>query len=140
MTNYQKMFKILFVDDDPVIHRLIQVFLKDWDVVYTFSAEDALNIMENENIQIVISDINMPSMSGMELLSKIKKRYGTTQVIILTGEGEIDNLFSALSLGANDFLLKPIDKESLENALKNTIDKISRWKNAMKEIFNRKRN
>ncbi|HPM01250.1 MAG TPA: response regulator [Candidatus Cloacimonadota bacterium] len=135
-----KLFPILFVDDDPLAHKLIESSFKDWKVFYAFSAEDALKLLEKENIQIVISDINMPGMSGIQFLEVIKKRYGTIQVIMITAEDEIENLINALSMGANDFLIKPVNKTQLEDALMNTIDKISRWKVAMKDLFNKARN
>ncbi len=133
-----KSFPILFVDDDQIVHKLVEVYLKNWKVFYAFSAEDALDILDKENIQIVITDINMPNMNGIELLKNIKKKHGTVQVIMLTGENDVEHLINALSQGANDFLLKPVTKEKIEEALSHTFEKISRWKKAMKEIFNKK--
>lgn len=135
-----EQFPILFVDDDPIAHKLIEVYLRSWKVFYAFSGEDALDILDKENIQIVISDINMPNMNGIELLKKIKSKHGTIQVIMLTGEDQVEYLINALSQGANDFLLKPITKEKVEEALENTMQKISRWKKAMKELFIKKTN
>lgn len=131
-------FPILFVDDDPIAHKLMEVYLRNWKVYYAYSGEDALDILDKENVQVVITDINMPNMNGIDLLKKIKKKHGTVQVIILTGENQIEYLISALSQGANDFLLKPVSKEKIEEALEYTLQKIKRWKTVMKQIFIKK--
>lgn len=135
----KQMFPILFVDDDILAHKMMEVFLKDWKVFYALSAEDALNIMDKENIQIVITDINMPEMNGIELMHRIKKKFGTTQIIIVTAEDDIEHLINALSAGANDFLLKPLTKDKIDSALENTVQKIARWKKAMKDLFDKNR-
>lgn len=133
-------FPILFVDDDPITLKFAEAFLKDWDVVFTDSGEKALELIETKNIQIIITDIKMPNMDGLTLLKKIKQIHGTIQVIVITQTSELDNLVTALAEGANDFLIKPLDKASLEQALTNTFKKINRWKKAMRELFKKRQN
>jgi len=130
---------ILFVDDDPVAHALIEDYLAGRKVHHAYSAEDALTLVENENISIVITDIYMEEMDGIELTRKIKKNRSTIQVIIITGDSETINLLNALDAGANDFLVKPLKKEKLINAVESTETKIQRWKDALKDLFSKKR-
>ncbi len=130
---------VLFVDDEPVTHRLVDALLKGWDVRHAYSGAEALKILDDENIHIVLSDIGMPGMDGITMLREIKRRRGTTQVIILTASEDVGDLINALEAGANDFLLKPLRKESILAALTNTTAKIDRWKSTMRELFNRKR-
>ena len=106
---------------------------------YAFSAEDALEAIDKEDIQVVITDISMPGMNGIELLRRIKKRHGAVQVIMVTASEELADLTDALEAGANDFLLKPLQREDMEIALKNTFAKINRWKIMMKSLYEKNR-
>ncbi|MCD4827965.1 MAG: response regulator [Candidatus Cloacimonetes bacterium] len=132
-------FPILFVDDDPTSHKIVQAQLVDWNIVYAFSAEEALDILSRENILIVITDIAMPGMNGIELLRRIKRTNGAIQVIIITATLDMDNLIHALEAGANDFLLKPLRRENLLQAIVNTLQKTRRWKKVMSELFEKRR-
>lgn len=132
-------FPVLYVDDDPISHKFVKAYLPEWEIRFASSAKEALQILEKENIQVVITDIQMPEMSGIDLLREIKRIHGTIQVIVVTSTTDIDNLINALSGGANDFLPKPLTKSDLEESLTNTFDKINRWKKAMRELFRKNR-
>ena len=129
----------LFVDDEPLAHKVIKKNLKDWNITSAFSGQEAMEILETNPIQLVVTDIGMPGMDGIELLQQIKKKNPIIQVIIVSGSEDIADLISTLEAGANDFLLKPLKKNELEDALLNTVSKIKRWKKTMKEIFINKR-
>lgn len=119
---------ILFVDDDPIIHRVVEKYLKNWNVTSVFSANEALEALENKNFVIVITDLRMPGMDGIELLREIKARYNNrVQVIVITVSDDLEDLVSALDGGASDFLLKPLKKEVLEEVLEHTLLRIDRW-------------
>lgn len=128
---------VLYVDDDPITHKFVQAYLSDWDMRSAMSGAEALEMLDKENIQIVITDIKMPGMDGIQLLREIKRVHGTVQVIMATSTSEIDHLIAALQAGANDFLTKPLSREDLEEALTNSLKKINRWKRAMRELFKR---
>ncbi|MDY6842560.1 MAG: response regulator [Thermodesulfobacteriota bacterium] len=130
---------ILFVDDDPLAHELIKKYLRDWDIQFAYSAEDALSILNRENILIVMTDIMMPGMDGITLLREIKKTRGLIQVIIVSASEELEDLMNALEVGANDFILKPLKKKDIEGALENSMAKITRWKTTMKTLFQKRR-
>ena len=120
--------KILVVDDERDIQTLFeQRFRKEirdkvLDFVFAFSGEDALlylNKLEHEAV-LILSDINMPGMSGLELLDRIKQTYKKPPpvVMMITAYGDQENLAMAKRLGADDFLTKPVDFALLKEKLK----------------------
>ncbi len=123
--------KILVVDDEKDVQTLFeQRFRKEiksgeMKFVFAFSGEDALaylNQLEHEAV-LILSDINMPGMSGLELLERIKKEYHKPPpiVMMITAYGDAENYSTAKRLGADDFLTKPVDFVSLKEKLKTTI-------------------
>lgn len=119
--------KILVVDDEQDIKTLFeQRFRKEIksqqaDFVFAFSGEEALiylNQLEHEAV-LILSDINMPGMSGLELLERIKKKYMKPPpvVMMITAYGDGENKRMAMSLGADDFLTKPVDFTMLKQKL-----------------------
>jgi CheY-like chemotaxis protein len=131
---------ILFVDDDPTAHMIARHYLKDWRLECVQSAKDALKALEEQNFVIVITDLIMPEMDGIELLHEIKQRYrNRVHVIVLTASDQLDNLIRALDGGANDFLLKPLKREELEEVLEHTLLRIQRWNRSMGLLLSRKK-
>ncbi|WDF57118.1 response regulator [Mucilaginibacter sp. KACC 22063] len=125
--------KILVVDDEADVQPLfLQRFRKEirnheYDFDFALSGEQALEYLEEKHSEVVIilSDINMPGMSGLELLTTIRHDYDNPPplVMMITAYGDEENHRSALEKGANDFLTKPLDfnllKEKLNKALHN---------------------
>jgi CheY-like chemotaxis protein len=120
--------KILVVDDEIDIKTLFeQRFRKEikegfLHFVFAFSGEEAIRYMrdyEHEAV-LILSDINMPGMSGLELLRHIKSRYATPPpiVMMITAYGDESNYTEAMKLGADDFLTKPVNFEALRQKLK----------------------
>jgi len=130
---------ILFVDDEPMAHVIMKHHLKNWNMESAYSAEEALEILNKRHILIIISDISMPGMDGIEFLREVRRRRGIVQVIIVTASNRIDDLINAFEAGATDFLLKPLKKEEIEEALENILAKINRWKTTMKALFHKKK-
>ncbi|MES2371181.1 MAG: response regulator [Bacteroidota bacterium] len=120
--------KVLVVDDEQDMQTLfLQRFRKEIrdgkvDFVFAISGEQALEYMkENDHEAILIlSDINMPGMSGLELLEKIKQKYVAPPpvVMMITAYGDAENYNTAIKLGADDFLTKPVDFALLKEKLK----------------------
>ena len=115
------MKKILIVDDEPDIQSLyLQRFRrklenKEWDFVFASSGEAALKaIAKNPDIQLVLTDINMPGMDGLELLGKIKALSYKTEVVVVSAYGDMKNIRKSMNRGAFDFITKPLDFEDLE--------------------------
>ncbi|MCB5953174.1 response regulator [Enterococcus sp. BWT-B8] len=119
--------RILIVDDEPLIANgvsgLIRQLELPLDIVHTvFSSEQALTICQSEKIDIVVTDINMPGLNGIELIKKIKSCQPDSQMIILTGFGSFDYAKEAMSLGLRFFLEKPVERVKLEQALSESIE------------------
>ncbi len=120
--------KILVVDDEADIQQLFeQRFRKEiksheFDFVFTFSASSALEYLDRmpHEVVLILSDINMPGMSGFDLLSEIKKKFKSPPpiVMMITAYGDEEKHREAIELGADDFLTKPLDFNLLKEKLK----------------------
>ncbi|MBK9257847.1 MAG: response regulator [Saprospiraceae bacterium] len=125
--------KILVVDDERDVKLLFeQRFRKEiksgeLDFAFAFSGEEALLYLNDHNREavLILSDINMPGMSGLELLKKIKQTYHKPPpvVMMITAYGDDENRNMANELGADDFLTKPLDFIGLKDKLKSLTDK-----------------
>src|SRR5512145_2073401 len=120
--------KILVVDDEPDLQALIsQKFRKqvrDHEYVFTFAESGAAALRELEadgDVDLVMTDINMPEMDGLTLLAKINERYPLIKSLIVSAYGDMANIRTALNRGAFDFITKPIDFQDLEITLGKTI-------------------
>jgi len=113
------MDKLLLIDDEPDILRVLSISLKadGYDVVSAQNGPEGIAAFEKEKPDIVITDIKMPGMDGIEVLKKIKDLNADTEVIIITGHGDIENAIEALKHGASDYINKPIRDEALAIAL-----------------------
>ncbi|MBU0992242.1 MAG: diguanylate cyclase [Proteobacteria bacterium] len=114
---------ILIVDDDTAIRESMQEFIQmsNFDVDTAASAEEAIEILEDKEIDVVITDIMMTGMSGLELTGIIKKNYNT-DVIVMTGFCADYSYEEAINKGANDFVFKPIRFEELILRLKRVLN------------------
>src|SRR5713226_3245759 len=120
--------KILVVDDEADVQPLfLQRFRKEirdheFDFSFALSGEDALNYLHTAHSEVVLilSDINMPGMTGIELLSRIRHEYETPPpvVMMITAYGDEENRHQAMENGANEFLTKPLDFTLLKEKLR----------------------
>ena len=123
--------KILVVDDEKDIQTLFQQKFRkeikegELDFVFAFSGEEALEFMKHNNHEavLILSDINMPGMSGLDLLKHIKAQYASPPpvVMMITAYGDDDNYNEAMKLGADGFLTKPVDFVLLKEKLKSNL-------------------
>ncbi len=120
------MSKILLIDDEEANVRVLSMSLRadGYDVVTAFSGEQGLEVFANESPDIVVTDIKMPGMDGIEVLKTIKERDPNSEVVIITGHGDIDNAIEALKHGASDFINKPVRDEAITVALQRAQDKL----------------
>ncbi len=118
--------KILLVDDEEGIRKVLSISLSDigYQVFTAENGEDALKIFRTENPPIVLTDIKMPGMDGIELLRKIKDENPDTEVIMISGHGDMDLAIKSLKYQAIDFVTKPINDDILEIALDRAHEKI----------------
>ena len=123
--------KILVVDDEMDVRTLFeQRFRKEirngeFQFAFAHSGEDALHYLNNQEQEaiLILSDINMPGMSGLQLLEEIKQKYHKPPpiVMMITAYGDAENYSQAMQLGADDFLTKPVDFTILKDKLKTTL-------------------
>jgi len=107
---------VLLVDDEvPFVETMTKRLIKrDLNVNTAFSGKEALEVLDkNRNTDVVILDVKMPGMDGIETLGEIKKTYPLTEVVMLTGHGTIESAIEGMKRGAYDYLLKPCDIEQL---------------------------
>jgi PAS domain S-box-containing protein len=119
------MDKLLLIDDEPDILRVLSMSLKadGYHVITAQNGLEGIAAFEKEKLDIVITDIKMPGMDGIEVLKKIKALNADTEVIIITGHGDIENAIEALKYGASDFINKPVRDEALAIALSRAREK-----------------
>ncbi len=120
------MIKILVVDDEKSVQRLyLQRFRKeiragDVELSFAFSGDEALQFLnqgDELDVTMVLSDINMPKMSGLELLQIVRQRYPKLKVLIITAYVDENNREKAINLGADDYLAKPINFKELKEKI-----------------------
>jgi len=117
---------LLLVDDEEDIRDVLQLPLEDlgYEVLTAENAETALSLFRSRRPDIVLTDIKMPGMDGIELLQEIKKESPDTEVIMITGHGDMDLAIKSLKNEATDFVIKPIHVESLEISLDRAEERI----------------
>ena len=106
---------IMLVDDEAIIRKTMAIKLKDegFTVLSAASGSEALELLPKQTVHMVITDLMMEGMDGIEVLKKVKSHNQEIAVIILTGYGELTSAIDALRLGAEDYLLKPCDLNEL---------------------------
>jgi len=119
--------QILLVDDEEGIRKVLSISLADkgYHVSAAKDGLEALNIFRETGPTIVLTDIKMPGMDGIQLLKEIKKESPRTQVIMITGHGDMKLAIQSLKFDATDFVTKPIDDDVLEIALKRANERIT---------------
>lgn len=117
---------ILLVDDEDGIRNVLGIALADsgYKVFTAASGEEALKLFRSHAPLLVLTDIKMPGMGGIELLKMIKEENADAQVIMMTGHGDMDLAVKSLQCDAADFVTKPINDEALEVALKRAQERI----------------
>ncbi len=117
------MEKILVVDDEHSIRFTLEIFLEDegYHVETAENADEALSLIQHNDFDVILSDIILPRMSGIDLLRQIRNIAPGTQVIMMTGEPTLDTVTEALRLGAVDYLQKPVSKHNIIKAVQNAL-------------------
>lgn len=124
--------KLLIVDDEIVVQRsCVDIFTEKrsrydikYDVKTVSSADEALRLLETETFDIVLTDLKMPGLPGIELIVKIKNKHPETAIIVITGFSTVHTAVEAMKLGATDFIPKPFTPDEILNAVENAAVKI----------------
>jgi DNA-binding NtrC family response regulator len=124
--------KILAVDDQPHMLVLIERIIKErtpYSIVTTNNPLEVPKMLANENFDLIVSDLKMPGMDGLEILDFVHKNKRNEKVIIITAFGELETAIQAMQRGAFDYITKPFKKEQIMY----TIDRAMTWQNMVKE-------
>lgn len=127
------MYNLLIVDDEPIIRRGIKslAILSEIGINKIFeagNAEKCLEIIDKEQIDIIMLDINMPNTDGLTLAKMLKEKNQNFAIIMVTGYDYFEYMQTAIRLGVDDYLLKPVNKTDIELLLRRMIDKIEKNK------------
>ncbi len=129
MSEAQQSYTILVIEDDPLVRKGIAVYLESTSNHKIFQAKDGqegLEIFRRAAPDLVLTDLRLPKLDGMELLSSIREKSPDTPVIIVSGMGTLEDAVKALHLGARDYITKPIsDMAILSHAIKQALEQLS---------------
>jgi DNA-binding NtrC family response regulator len=126
------MGRILAVDDELDMLALLKMIIEgysDHQVVVTNNPLEASELLEKESFDLILTDLKMPGMDGMEVLAKAKERDEDALVLVITAYGSLESAEEAVTKGAFDFITKPFRKEQILLA----IDKAMRWREMVRQ-------
>ena len=113
---------IIIVDDEDKERRVISLSLKEnYNILLAQNGKQAIELINNNRIHLILTDFNMPEMNGLELLRWAKENYKTIPVIIMTAFGSIENAVEAMKMGALDYISKPIKIDELETVIEKSL-------------------
>ena len=121
---------VMIVDDSSLQRKVLASQIQkitEWDVIQVEDPLECLNVLGKRNIPLVITDINMPKMDGLELLQEIFSLKKGVQVIVMSSGTTVANCVSCFRHGATDFLPKPVMKSDLENVFNTVLERLQRW-------------
>jgi putative two-component system response regulator len=129
------MSRILVIDDEEVIRMLVMEILEaaGYEVIGAESAERALELLEVSEFELVVSDVVMPGLSGLELLEAVRSRRASLPVVLVTGAGTYETLSQALTRGAAGLVTKPFAHADLQSAVAHALDRATRSREELRE-------
>ena len=121
------MAKILIVDDEVSILNMMKMTLQvdGYEVLTSTNGPEALKIFHNEAPDVVLLDVRMPGMNGIEVLGRIKEMNPDAEVIIISGHGDMEMAVECLRKEASNFLTKPVSDELLTLSIKRSLEKVA---------------
>ncbi len=122
-----RSYTLLYAEDDALIRENLLYILRDYfdDILIVKNGKEALDVYNEKNPDVIILDICMPQMSGLEVARQIREEDETIPIIMLTGHSDRERLLDAVNLKLEAYLVKPVDYTKLSKVLTNTIDKLS---------------
>jgi DNA-binding response OmpR family regulator len=132
----KQAFRVVLVDDDPaMLHLLeeilVQRFPEEVRIKTLCDPVEARRCLDTELVDLLITDIEMPGISGLELLRIAKHNNAWTQALVVTGHSNVYSLVDALEMGANDYLIKPVNPRDLEEVVTYILRRFCRWQEAL---------
>jgi adenylate cyclase len=135
------MAKILVVDDEADLEILIKQKFRQkirdhhYEFVFAINGKHALEqLQEHSDVDVVLSDINMPEMDGLTLLSRLNEQHSILKSVIVSAYGDMENIRMAMNLGAFDFVTKPVDFSDLELTIEKTMRQVKQMRETLKAI------
>lgn len=134
------MYTVLLIDDEPSVLESLstEIHWQQLGVGTILTAADgiqALEIMSHQSVNLLITDIQMPHMDGLTLIREVRTLYPDTHCILLTAYGEFEYAKQAIQLGVENFLLKPLNREEMEETVEKALDNIYASRKISKELF-----
>jgi two-component system NtrC family response regulator/two-component system response regulator HydG len=119
--------RLVVIDDERNAADALGALLHDdgYEVAVGYDAETALRLLETQEPDLVLTDLRLPGLDGLELLGRIRQMHPSTMVIVMTAYGTVKNAVKAMKLGAEDYLSKPVDVEELELVVSRALEKKS---------------
>ncbi len=126
-----KTVRMLIIDDEIVVQKsCFDIFTEKkskhgitYDVQMVSSADEALHVLDSQKVDIVLTDLKMPGLSGIELIPKIKASNPETIIVVMTGFSTVATAVEAMKLGAHDFIPKPFTPDEIMDAVENAVVK-----------------
>lgn len=120
-----KLPRILIIDDDPILRKTLADILqiKGYEALTAETGEKGLDVLLENRVNLVLLDLGLPDIPGLEVLARIKADYPLTGVIVLTGQATIDSAVEATNRGAFSYLVKPYEIDQLINHIRRAIEK-----------------
>jgi DNA-binding NtrC family response regulator len=118
-------YRILVVDDELLIRDLLYDFFtgEGWDIVIAEGGHKAIDYLKNQEFDVVLTDLKMPDLDGMDLTGRIRDLYGDLPVIIMTGYPSLESAVSALRFKVDDYIIKPFNVNKLFKTVKQVVDR-----------------
>ncbi|WP_342780279.1 response regulator [Oceanispirochaeta crateris] len=119
------MKKILIVDDSRTVRESLKFFLTEegYEVIQGADGQDALNVIQDQNCDLVITDVNMPNMDGLTLIGELRKmkKFKFTPILVLTTESQQNIMEKGKALGATGWIVKPFDNEKVIGVIRKVL-------------------
>lgn len=127
MTKLDENFRILIVDDNKELREILEEYLHNEaaQIEGASNGKEALAKQNQTPYDLIITDLNMPEVTGMEMIKSIKQKNDVTEFIIITGYASLDSAVEAVKMGAFDYIVKPFRMEELKVVVKNVRDKVA---------------
>ena len=130
-------YRILIVEDEPISLEMLSKTLKeDYDVLTADNGKKGFELYKKFNPHIIISDLNMPIMNGIELIQKIRELDQNSKIIITTFKNDVQTLLQASELKLFKYLINPIDFTTLKNIIKESIEELNRFNTVALNLIN----
>ena len=132
---------LLVVDDEVEIQQMLSRHFRflGYDVETASNGREALELLAKKRTEVIISDIKMPQLDGIELLKIVKEQHPMSHVIIITGYVTLDNLLAVFRRGADTCIFKPWhDMSELESAVAHAFETIKIWKHKLRQLYEMK--